>query len=141
MTWQDVACASSNDDLQSPPIGRPLRRAEGVITDASRYASIKDNTRLELELGSLDLHVLNNRRWGKPQRIKRSREPRAWHEYWDDETGPNAGTQLHFINGRLAGAEGGDPTSSAGATMTEVLAKRQLRSNVGTREAIAIRLR
>ena len=48
------------------------------------------------------MHVLNHRHWGKPQRITRNRELRAWHETWNYEKGENAGTQLHFINGRLA---------------------------------------
>ena len=55
-----------------------------------------------LQSGMSDMQVLNHRRWGKPQRITRNREGRAWHEHWLYESGANAGSQLHFINGRLA---------------------------------------
>ena len=125
VTWQEVACTTSSGDLQTLPPERPVRRAEGEATDAVQRSGGKDITRAEFQLGVLDLHVLNNRRWGKPQRIKRSREAGAWHEYWAYETGPNAGTQLHFINGRLAGIEGSDsPASAASAAIIEVRAGR-----------------
>lgn len=58
--------------------------------------------RQKLSAGMSDMQVLNLRQWGKPQRITRNRELRAWHETWNYETGENSGTQLHFINGRLA---------------------------------------
>jgi hypothetical protein len=58
--------------------------------------------RERLQSGMSDMQVLNHRRWGKPQRITRNREARAWHEHWLYESGANAGSQLHFINGRLA---------------------------------------
>ena len=54
-----------------------------------------------LQPGMTDLQVLNNRRWGKPQRITRNREARAWHEHWNYEAGPNGGKRLHFVNGKL----------------------------------------
>jgi hypothetical protein len=55
-----------------------------------------------LQAGMSDLQVLNHRRWGKPQRITRNRDTRSWHEHWNYENGANAGTKLHFVNGRLA---------------------------------------
>lgn len=55
-----------------------------------------------LQPGMSDLQVLNNRRWGKPQRITRNRDARAWHEHWNYEAGPNGGKRLHFVNGKLA---------------------------------------
>ncbi len=58
--------------------------------------------REKLQAGMSDMQVLNHRRWGKPQRITRNREARAWHEHWHYESGANVGSQLHFINGRLA---------------------------------------
>ena len=58
--------------------------------------------RERLQAGMSDMQVLNHRRRGKPQRITRNRETRAWHEHWLYESGANAGTQLHFVNGRLA---------------------------------------
>lgn len=61
-----------------------------------------NSRRDQLQAGMSDLQVLNNRRWGKPQRITRDRDARAWHEYWRYETGANGGTQLHFVNGTLA---------------------------------------
>lgn len=59
----------------------------------------------KLRTGMSDLQVLNNRRWGKPQKITRNREDRAWHEHWRYETGANGGKQLHFINGMLVSIE------------------------------------
>ena len=59
----------------------------------------------ELRPGISDIQVLNNRRWGKPQKITRNRAPRAWHEYWTYDTGANGGKQLHFVNGKLANVE------------------------------------
>ena len=59
----------------------------------------------ELHPGISDIQVLNNRRWGKPQKITRNRAPRAWHEYWTYDTGANGGKQLHFVNGKLANVE------------------------------------
>ncbi|MCY7389388.1 MAG: DUF2845 domain-containing protein [Burkholderiales bacterium] len=101
----------------------------------------KDTTRAEFQLGVLDLHVLNNRRWGKPQRITRSREARAWHEYWAYQTGPNAGMQLHFVNGRLAGVENTDPPApEASATRIEELAQHLWRRRVTPSVAIVFLL-
>ena len=63
--------------------------------------------------GMSDLQVLNNRFWGKPQRITRNRAPRAWHEYWKYEAGANRGKQLHFINGKFVGIEDLEPKVKA----------------------------
>ena len=49
-----------------------------------------------------DLQVLNHRRWGKPQRITRNRQARAWREVWSYPNGPSGDTRLHFVNGMLA---------------------------------------
>ena len=70
---------------------------------AARLAVISRNDKLQT--GMSDLQVLNNRRWGKPQRITRNRDARAWHEQWSYETGANGGRQLHFINGLLASVD------------------------------------
>ena len=122
-TWQDVACTANSSDLKSLPAEAPTRHAKDESTEAVQRPDPKDSTRTEIQLGTLDLHVLNNRRWGKPQRITRSREARAWHERWAYQAGPNAGMQLHFVNGRLAGVEGIEPPASTlGATMIEEFA-------------------
>ncbi len=68
-------------------------------------------SRDELQVGITDLQVLNDRRWGKPQRITRNREARAWHEHWTYRAGTNGGKQLHFVNGRLTGVADLDPPS------------------------------
>ena len=78
-----------------------------------------------LEPGMSDLQVLNNRRWGKPQRITRSRESSVgWHEYWVYQTGANGGKQLHFINGLLRHVENVEPAGEAsvqGPSMVSVV--------------------
>jgi len=66
-----------------------------------------------LEPGMSDLQVLNNRRWGKPQRITRNRESMAWHEHWAYLTGANGGKQLHFVNGILIHVENIEPADEA----------------------------
>lgn len=69
--------------------------------------------RQKLSTGMSDMQVLNHRRWGKPQRIARSREARAWHEQWIYESGENAGTRLLFINGRLTEIADPEPIAPA----------------------------
>lgn len=78
---------------------------------------VRNNYRLNLysrtdrlQAGMSDLQILNNRRWGKPQRISRSREASVgWHEYWTYQTGANGGKQLHFVNGILAEVDDIEP--------------------------------
>lgn len=73
-----------------------------AIRSGTPSPTIINAARSKIQIGTSDLWVLNNRRWGKPQRISRNREARAWHEYWNYETGANSGVQLHFINSKVA---------------------------------------
>ncbi len=82
------------------------------------------STQGELQLGTSDMQVLNNRSWGKPQRISRNREPRAWHEYWNYETGANSGKQLHFVNSKLAGIKDLEPPADVIDTTPVVVVER-----------------
>ena len=81
-----------SDQKTPPPPGRATLKGGGELRD-----------------GMSDMQVLNNRNWGKPQRITRNREPRAWHETWNYETGANSGKRLHFVNGTLARVEEREP--------------------------------
>ncbi|MEP7155519.1 MAG: hypothetical protein ABI905_07080 [Betaproteobacteria bacterium] len=75
-----------------------------------------------LSPGMSDLQVLNNRRWGKPQRITRNRETNVgWHEYWSYQTGANGGQQLHFVNGVLADVDAIEPVAAEKPSMVSVL--------------------
>ena len=81
------------------------------------------SSRDELQPGMSDLEVLNNRRWGKPQRITRHRETSAWHEYWNYMTGANGGKQLHFINSRLASIDDFGPLTPGGSMTPAVMSQ------------------
>jgi hypothetical protein len=85
-----------------PAISKPGSANEVVQIPAAPIKAEIPAKRERLQSGMSDMQVLNHRRWGKPQRITRNREARAWHEHWLYESGANAGSQLHFINGRLA---------------------------------------
>ena len=117
VTFQSMPCpAGATSAPVLPPSARAAIRAEedkeAAPGPAAGPAPPKSaapapvaiqSSRNELQPGMSDLQVLNNRRWGKPQRITRSRDERAWHEHWDYKTGANGGKQLHFVNGMLAG--------------------------------------
>lgn len=106
VTFQDTACVEEGAEVPTPQL-------DPTVVTSSRG---------KLQIGVSDLVVLNNRRWGTPQRITRKREARVWHEYWRYESGADGGHQLHFINGRLAGAEAiPPPVASAGMTAVEMI--------------------
>ncbi len=104
------------ETIEEKPAAAPVRKMPRF-----RYAIHSSYD--QLRVGMSDLHVLNNRRWGKPQHISRNRENRAWHEYWEYKTGANGGKQLHFVNGVLADIEELEPTPKpirmAAAAMVE----------------------
>ena len=110
VTYQTAPCAGSAAQILAiPPSARTETASDedvGGVAPAQTTASGRediDPSHGRLNVGTPDMVVLNNHRWGKPQRISRNREARAWHEYWNYETGTNGGKQLHFVNGRLAG--------------------------------------
>lgn len=88
VSFQDTPCAGESAQAQSLPPD----------------PSVVSSSRGKLQIGVSDLMVLNNRRWGTPQRITRKREARVWHEYWNYDSGADGRHQLHFINVRLADA-------------------------------------
>ena len=125
VAFQAVPCADVSADATLPPSATvsatqlaapstPINEttaAAVLVAPAETNAALRLGTpsptiinaaRSKIQIGTSDLWVLNNRRWGKPQRISRNREARAWHEYWNYETGANSGVQLHFINGKVA---------------------------------------
>jgi hypothetical protein len=111
VAFQSVPCVDGSADaalLPSAAINETTAAAvlpapaETNVAIRSGSPPIINAARGRIQIGTSDLWVLNNRRWGKPQRISRNREARAWHEYWNYETGANSGVQLHFINGKVA---------------------------------------
>ena len=97
-----------------PPMRETTMAANPVVqTPAPKTGTVLLAKRQKLSAGMSDIQVLNNRRWGKPQRIARSREARAWHEQWIYESGENAGTRLLFINGRLTEIADPEPIAPA----------------------------
>lgn len=123
VSFQAMPCPEGSDEGS---VLAPSARVEmPVDEDAVIFASVPaadmvsspvpvaaKPSRGHLLIGIFDIQVLNNRHWGKPQRITRSREARAWHEYWAYEAGVNDAMELHFINGKLvsvASANDNDP--------------------------------
>ncbi len=113
--------APSKPDAQSDAEGVAVIPDQKPVPPPGRTAL----TGGELRDGMSDMQILNNRNWGKPQRITRNRQPRAWHEYWNYETGANSGKRLHFINGRLARVEEQEsPTQVADKPEIEAIVER-----------------
>ena len=117
VTYQTTPCT---DGATKVVLLQPLARAD-LHSDVEVAAALParmplqgqsdaKSSRDELQVGITDLQVLNNRRWGKPQRITRNREARAWHERWTYNTGANGGKQLHFVNGKLTAVADLEPS-------------------------------
>ncbi len=134
VTFQETPCPEGATIVPtSVSVSAPTARADAQPDDdtvaatpgrkALRYRYAIHSSHDELQPGMSDLLVLNNRRWGKPQHIARSRDEHGWHEYWDYKTGANGGKQLHFVNGVLADIDDLEPVSKpirmASATMAE----------------------
>ncbi len=110
--------AGSSVSFQDTPCAGESAEAQALPPDPSVVTS----SRGKLQVGVSDLMVLNNRRWGKPQRITRKREARVWHEYWNYDSGVYGRHQLHFINGRLADAGViSPPVMTSGITAAEMI--------------------
>ena len=117
VTYQDRLCTEGTSTL----LLRTLPSKPDAQSDAGGVAVVADQKPSappgrgafkgvgQLRGGMSDMQVLNNRNWGKPQRITRNREPRAWHETWTYETGANGNKRLHFVNGTLARVEERQP--------------------------------
>lgn len=106
VTYQSTRCTVGATKVLVPPSPRtdllPEDGSTGALPGvAPSGRMLMNSSSAELQTGMSDLLVLNNRQWGKPQRITRNRVARAWHEYWNYELGSNGGKRLHFVNGRL----------------------------------------
>ena len=83
VTYQSAPCTDGfTKILVAPPADKVVPRPglDGVTTLAPsiQAAPISLYTNADgLQPGMTDLQVLNNRRWGKPERITRNREARA----------------------------------------------------------------
>ena len=108
VTYQSAPCTDGFTTVLVAPPGDNVVARAGLDSVAALAPSIQAvppsiYTNADgLQPGMTDLQVLNNRLWGKPQRITRNREARAWHEHWTYDVGPNGGKRLHFVNGKLA---------------------------------------
>ena len=115
-TCATAECADGVDGIQAPAVTVPVVQKKPAAANPNRGT---------LRVGTSDMMVLNNRRWGKPQRITRSREPGGWHEYWRYGTDTTGGKQLHFVNGMLKTIEDIEPPpADAMATATAMLEER-----------------
>ena len=104
--------ASVNDGVSAATLAAPApAKQSGLLSSED-----------ELQPGMSDLQVLNHRHWGKPQRITRNREARAWHEHWNYERGPSGGKRLHFVNAKLVAIATIEPPGQTVTTMSVVMA-------------------
>ena len=108
VTYQSAACTEGTlQVVLATPTTKLDANVDDGVSDATLAAPAPAKQsgisliEVGLQPGISDLQVLNNRHWGKPQRITRNREARAWHEYWNYDRGPVSGTRLHFVNARL----------------------------------------
>lgn len=115
VSFQEMPCAECSDEgsVLAPSARVEVPVDEDAVVVASGPAAdmvsspvpvAAKPSRGHLQIGMSDMQVLNNRHWGKPQHINRSREARAWHEFWAYEAGVNDAMELHFVNGKLVGA-------------------------------------
>jgi hypothetical protein len=121
VTQEETRCTADAAQTLSPSADSERRSEDGVAGKEPASLS-SEAARGKLQIGIPDLLVLNNRHWGKPQRITRNRETRAWHEYWHYE-GANGGTQLHFINGRLASVADVEPPAPVAVMISPEVAE------------------
>ena len=108
VTYQSAPCAEGTLQVV---LATPTTKRDANVNDSVLAATLAAPAPAEqsgislievgLQPGISDLQVLNDRHWGRPQRITRNREARAWHEYWNYQRGPASGTRLHFVNAKL----------------------------------------
>ena len=122
VTYQSEPCT---EGISRVVLSIPTTKLDASVNDGVSTATAKQSGLLssedELQPGMSDLQVLNHRHWGKPQRITRNREARAWHEYWNYERGPVSGTRLHFVNAKLIAIANIEPPAQTATTMSVVM--------------------
>ena len=129
VTYQSAPCT---EGMSRVVLATPTTKQDASVDDGVSAATLAApaptrqsgllSSEDELQPGMSDLQVLNHRHWGKPQRITRNREARAWHEYWNYERGPVSGTRLHFVNAKLIAIANIEPPAQSVATMSVVTA-------------------
>lgn len=129
VTYQSAPCTEgiAQAVLATPTTKLDASVNSGVPAATSAVPASGKQSRLSLsedglQPGMSDLQVLNNRLWGKPQRIMRNREARAWHEHWNYERGPASGKRLHFVNAKLVEITNIESPGQTVATMSVVMA-------------------
>ena len=125
VSFQSMPCpvAAADVPLRSSATGNEDSADNATLPRVLSEPRPTDSRRSTLRIGASDMQVLNNRAWGKPQRITRNRVARAWHEHWKYESANNGTTQLNFINGRLASIEDVEPPAPAVTATPELLAE------------------
>jgi hypothetical protein len=90
--------ASAAPDLNAPAVHTISPQQVATLTQATWRQQIRSPAPY---VGISDDAVLNMRGWGRPTKINRMRENRAWVEEWS-YVGPSGESRnLRFINGRL----------------------------------------
>ena len=125
VSFQSMPCpvAAADVPLRSSATGNEDSADNATLPRGLSEPRATDSRRSTLRIGASDMQVLNNRAWGKPQRITRNRVARAWHEHWNYATGTDGAMRLHFINGRLASIEDVEPPVPAVTPTPELLAE------------------
>lgn len=90
--------ASSTPNLNSPVVHTISPQQVATLTQATWRQQVRSPAPY---IGISDDAVLNMRGWGRPTKINRMRENRAWVEEWSYVAPSGESRNLRFINGRL----------------------------------------
>jgi hypothetical protein len=120
--YQDSACPHGYSTAMVVP-GESERISVVPSTIETSRVINADNapTASDINVGMTDSQVLNARGWGRPQKITRSKAKRAWHEDWlyQAQSSTSGDRRLHFINGRLASIQTGEPEAESVVAATQ----------------------
>jgi hypothetical protein len=123
-SFQSMPCPAGTDvTLPTSAAGDEDGADTATLPPVLSAPPASDSRRSALRIGASDMHVLNNRAWGKPQRITRNRVARAWHEHWSYAAGARDAARLHFINGRLASVDEVETQAPVVTAAPELLAE------------------
>lgn len=115
VTYQDVPCKAEQFALALVDAPDPVSHSSSAgLLVFKQESELRSSFRLTgLVVGMTDTEVLNLRGWGRPGKITRSREHRAWCEEWNYFSPADGQRLLHFANGRLTAIDAGPAVSQA----------------------------
>ncbi len=113
VTYQDAPCKAGQSAIALVDAADPVSHSSSGGPSAFKQESGSPSSfqLTRLVVGMTDTEVLNLRGWGRPSKITRSREDRAWCEEWHYSSPTEGQQRLHFANGKLT-AINADPAVS-----------------------------